>query len=76
MSATVKTITRHSGIADQIAYGVTVDYAGVEAKADFIGQTSGGPIILIAGDMQTIVEDPARFGPKLSPEWIRNFYAR
>ena len=76
MTATVKTISRQNGIAGQVAFDVRLDYSGTESKACFSGNTNGGPIVLISGGVQIFVEDPARFGPKLSTEWIRNFYSR
>jgi len=72
---TLSKITRRSGVAGQIAYGVTVTYPGEAPSAlTFVGSVYGGPIVMVTDAGQTFVEYPARFG-RFSPTWVRRFFA-
>jgi len=78
-------VTRHNGIAGQIAYDVDVRYRYDSAdndfgsdsdlfKVSFIGSVYGGPVVMVSpGGAQTFVDDPAQYG-EFSPRWIRRFY--
>lgn len=72
---TMGKIRRHNGVAGQYAYTVTVTYPGEEPLAlTFIGSAYGHPTYLEMGNgRQVFVRDAGRYGPKLSPEWVRRF---
>jgi hypothetical protein len=80
----VHKITRTTGNAGQFAYTVRVTHTSDDGYSDtsettFVGSECGnpGPVVLItASGMQDYVTDPDRFGPKLTPEWIRNYYGQ
>lgn len=64
------------GLAGQYAYAVPVTYPGeAERIVTFVGSVYGGPTFVITDTgYQHRVSDPERFGPKLSPAWIRRYY--
>ncbi|ULD39026.1 hypothetical protein [Rhodococcus qingshengii] len=68
-------ISRANGIAGQYSFSVPVTYPGEDTSVvQFVGNTNGGPIVMITGNgTQTFVRDPERFG-EFSPEWIRRFF--
>lgn len=68
-------ISHANGIAGQHSYSVPVTYPGEDTNVvQFVGNTAGGPIVMITGTgAQTFVTDPERFG-EFSPEWVRRFY--
>lgn len=72
-------ITRATGIAGQLAYTARVQYDGEPVSTvAFVGSLYGspGPITMLTeSGMQTYVTDAGRFGPSLSPEWVRRFFA-
>lgn len=76
---TVENIERHNGIAGQYAYTALVTYPDeTPGIVTFTGSAYGtpGPVVMItATGMQAFVSDPDRFGPRLSAEWVRRFFA-
>ena len=68
-------ISHATGIAGQHSYSVPVTYPGEDTNVvQFVGNTAGGPIVMITGTgAQTFVTDPERFG-EFSPEWVRWYY--
>ena len=76
IAPTLGTIKRHTGIAGQIAYTVTVAYPGEDsAPVTFTGNTDGGPVVMVTPSTPggTFVYDPQRFG-RFSAEWVRRFF--
>ena len=72
---TVGKITRIPGVAGQVAYMVDVTYPGEATDTvTFVGDIYGGPVVLVSGNAQTFVTDPARFGT-FGPSWVRAFFA-
>lgn len=77
MSApTLGKITRKNGVAGQVQYSVPVTYPGEDTStASFVGNTSGGPVVMIMpSGVQTFVTDAAQYGA-FGPEWVRRFFA-
>lgn len=73
---TVRYIRRAYGVAGQIAYTAVVRHPGdpADGAVTFVGSIFGGPVVAIIGGQQTFVDDPDRFGPRLSPDWVRRFF--
>jgi len=73
---TVLRITKHAGIAGQLAYVAEVQYPDEPAAlVTFTGSTYGGPVVVSTPTLgEVFVDDPARFG-RLSPEWVRRFFS-
>lgn len=73
-------IVRHSGIAGQLAYSVSVSYPGETGATvvTFTGSTFGqpGPVVMLtdAFPRGIIVSDSGQYGATLSPEWVRRFF--
>lgn len=67
--------TKRNGLAGQVAFDVVVDYDGQRLASSFIGQASGGPVVMQSGSFETFVAEPERFGPGLSAAWVQRFYA-
>lgn len=75
MTVTIHTIKRDVGIAGQVAYTATVQYAGEEPHdVTFVGSNYGGPVVMVWGGVQYFVTDPDRFGD-FGEEWVRRFYS-
>lgn len=79
MSApTLGPITNVGIMADRVQYSVVVTYPGEQSKTvDFNGPANSegvGPVVMISGYSQILIDDPSRFGP-FGPEWIRRFFA-
>jgi hypothetical protein len=75
---TLGTITRVPGIAGQYGYRVAVTYPGEPVETvTFVGSTYGGPIVMETAMGQTFVSSAVldRIGRKLTPEWVRAFFA-
>lgn len=90
MNKTLGPIRRRNGIAGQYAYDVTVTYhvdmpngsiVDSPSRVSFVGSVYGAPVVVCIYDekgaelWQVVVNDWTQFGPNLSPEWIRRFYA-
>lgn len=73
---TLNKITRHNGIAGQVAYSVDVTYPGEDtARIEFVGSVYGGPVVMVfPNGAQTFVTDPERHGT-FGREWVRRFFA-
>jgi hypothetical protein len=74
---TLGRIVRHAGIAGQLAYSVSVTYAGERASVvTFTGSTYGGPVVMVTpGNPRGVfVTAPERFG-KFGPSWVRAFFS-
>ncbi len=58
-------------------YRVTVHYGyGPAINVVFVGSEHGGPIVMVTdGNVQTFVQNPRRFGERLTEQWVRKFYA-
>ena len=77
---TLKIGRRINGVAGQYAYDVTVTYSGEPSQeTTFVSSVYGGGVYLILPNSfgqvridRAVVE---RCGGKLSPQFIRNFYA-
>lgn len=73
-------IVRSTGAAGGIAYTVTVTYppahGGTSHRVTFAGSVYGspGPVLMLPADI--FVDDPGRFGERLSPGWVRRFFER
>lgn len=83
VTKTLGPIRKIDGIAGSYAYTARVTYAGIDwsetSETTFVGNIHGtpGPVVVITGDgMQSFVIDPSRFGDKLTPQWIRNYYGK
>lgn len=71
---TIKIGRRINGVAGQYAYDVTVTYPGQTAyRTTFVGNIYGGPVTTGSYWIDRAVVE--RCGGKLSPQFIRNFYA-
>lgn len=69
-------IQRVNGLAGQFGYLVDVKYGEDTTQAMFVGNEYGGSVFMVTGTFgQSLVDNPERFGDKLSPEWVRRFYA-
>jgi hypothetical protein len=69
----VSEIKRQNGVAGQIAYSTTVTYPDESpTPIQFVGNVSGGPVVMVTAGGQTFVSDPGRFG-KFGPTWVRRF---
>jgi hypothetical protein len=82
MAPELGAITRHNGIAGQVAYSVPVTYPGEGTETVmFIGtiyaEFGPGRIVMVTDTWSggISVDDPSRFGHKLGPEWVRAFFA-
>jgi hypothetical protein len=73
---TLRRIYRETGVAGQVAYRAYVRYpdCGGEEIVQFVGSVYGGPVVLVVGNHQMFVTDPGRFGPRLTPQWVRRFF--
>lgn len=70
-------IKRHAGIAGQYSISVDVEYPGEGVETlQFVGSTSGGPIVMVTPAGQTFVSSGVtdRIGSKLTPEWVARFF--
>jgi hypothetical protein len=71
-------IMRTGGLAGQFAYTVEVTYPGEAPKVVwFVGTAYGPSVVMCTPDSPggERVADPERFGPALTPEWVRAFFA-
>ena len=79
MGPTVLAVKRQSGIAGEFGYAVTIQYEGEPAETvQFVGSVYGPPIVMVTpSGIQTFVSERVldRCGRKLSPEWVRRFFA-
>ncbi len=69
-------ISRHNGVAGQLAYTARVQYPGEDpGEVTFVGSTYGGPVVMVTDGFPdgVFVRDPSRFG-KFSPTWVRRFF--
>lgn len=67
-------LTKHRGVAGQVAYGATVQYPGEEpAIVTFVGNVYGGPVVMRTDSAEVFVSEPGRFG-KFSIGWVRRFF--
>lgn len=74
MTPTIKIGRRINGIAGQYAYEATVTYPDQTTyKTTFVGNIYGGPVTCGSYWIDRAVVE--RCGGKLSPQFIRNFYA-
>jgi hypothetical protein len=74
---TLGKITRHNGIAGQVAYSVVVTYPGeAPSELSFIGSVYGGPIVMVTPNNLggVFVMGHHRFGT-FGPEWVRRFFS-
>ena len=70
----IKIGRRINGVAGQYAYNVDVTYPGQTAyRTTFVGNIYGGPVTTGSYWIDRAVAE--RCGGKLSPQFIRNFYA-
>lgn len=70
-------IRREDGVADVFAYKVKVTYPGEPPSVVvFQGVTYGKSVVMLTESQPggTFVTDPERFGPELTPEWVRRFF--
>jgi mannosyltransferase OCH1-like enzyme len=81
VTTTVDKITRVTGIAGQFAYTARVTHTGDDwtdtGETTFVGSEYGNPgsvVAITGGGLQFFVQDPSQYGPKLNPEWIRNYF--
>lgn len=76
---TVKIGRRINGVAGQYAYDVTLTESGNPPyRTAFVGSVYGGGVYVILPEFRQVRIDRAvveRCGGKLSPQFIRNFYA-
>ena len=75
---TLGPIKRHNGIAGNYAYSVTVQYPNEEPRNTvFYGSAYGspGPVVIEDTFGQMFVTSPERFGPRLTADWVRAFFA-
>lgn len=72
----ITSLKRHNGVAGAYAYNVTVLYPLDEPRMfTFYGSHHGDWVILETyGGSQVRVTEPERFGPRLSAEWVREFF--
>jgi len=70
-------IQRVNGVAGQFGYLVDVTYPGeATEQVAFIGNEDGPNVVMVTETFgQTLVDSPWTYGDKLSPEWVRRFYA-
>jgi len=67
-------IKRTGGLAGNFSLDATVERDGEEGRVTFYGSTYGGPVVMVTSMGQTFVDDPQRFGDRLSEEWVRRFF--
>jgi len=75
---TVTNVKRWNGVAGNYAYSATVQYPGEPAvPVVFYGSAYGEPGVIVMGTAYgwTFVADPGRFGPRLTADWVRAFFA-
>ena len=76
MAADIIKVTRHNGVAGQLAYTAKVRYPGEDpGDVTFVGSVYGGAVVMVteAFPRGVFVKDPSRFG-KFSPKWVRRFF--
>jgi hypothetical protein len=68
-------ISKHAGVAGQIAYSASVTYDNEPPQLiTFVGSTFGGPVVMVTSTgAQVFVIDHERFGT-FGPEWVRRFF--
>lgn len=66
----------HHGIAGQLSIDVKVLMASDLYDVGFVGTQYGspGPIIMVMGQVQTVISSPERFGERFNEQWVRAFY--
>lgn len=74
---TLGKIRRTDGVAGQFQISAEVTYSGEPMKiVSFVGSEYGSPgvIVMISSGHQIRVDEPQRFGEKLSIDWVRKFF--
>lgn len=71
-------IKKKAGVADQVAYDLTVQYPDEEPmKTGFVGHTYGRPGVIVmvtpGNPKGSFVRDPERFGDTFDESWVRAF---
>lgn len=75
MAANIIKITRHNGVAGQLAYTAKVRYPDEDpSDLTFVGSVYGGVVVMVTEAFPdgVFVKDPSRFG-KFSPKWVKRF---
>lgn len=71
---TILKVTRHSGVAGQVAYVADVQYPDEPvSRVTFVGSYYGGPVVMATDAGQVFVTEPGRFGA-FCEKWVRNFF--
>ena len=74
MAADIIKITRHNGVAGQLAYTAKVRYPGEDpSELTFVGSVYGGVVVFISDKFEVWVTEPSRFG-KFGKGWVRRFF--
>lgn len=78
--AEVSKIHRADGVADQVTFTATVEYAHEGPKlVQFVGSRHGapGPVYMIMEEsvLNTWVVRPQRFGDTFDKAWVQKFFA-
>jgi hypothetical protein len=65
------------GVAGQLMYTVRVRYSSHDMTVGFVGGIYGrpGPVVMVHGNVQFIVDNAERFGERFNEDWVRAFYA-
>jgi len=73
----ITTIKKKTGVAGQIGYTTKVTIAGEPHTVTFVSSSYGGPVVMVTDAMPDgmVVARPERFGSKLTPAWVRQFFA-
>jgi hypothetical protein len=79
MAPSIDNIRKHTGIAGQYSYTVTVTYPGEPPHVvEFLGSIYGGPIVAILSEgLQVFVSRDVtdRIGAILTAQWVRDYFA-
>ena len=64
------------GLAGQVSITVHTRWESGDMVTAFVGSRYGspGPIIMIMGEAQIVVDAPERFGERFDAQWVRRFY--
>ncbi|QWY81394.1 hypothetical protein SEA_RIZWANA_97 [Arthrobacter phage Rizwana] len=64
------------GIAGQVMVTAHVRMESGDMVTGFVGSMYGspGPVIMIMGEAQIVVDAPERFGERFNSQWVRRFY--
>jgi hypothetical protein len=78
MNTKIHKLTRLNGVAGQFSIVAAVQYEDEPiSHMEFVGNVSGGPVVMLSSSGQTFVTNPERFGnfSKEPTKWVRGFFA-